>query len=94
MDFSLLNEEKEIELIKMVLMFPDALDDVIRIREPAILPKYLIDLASAFHSFYNKHRVITENIELSQARLALVQCVKNTIKIGLSLIGVSSPEQM
>ncbi len=93
-DFSLLNEEKEIELIKMVLMFPDALDDVIRIREPAILPKYLIDLASAFHSFYNKHRVITENIELSQARLALVQCVKNTIKIGLSLIGVSSPEQM
>ena len=93
-NFSLLNEEKEIELIKVILLFPDILDDVIRMREPAILPKYLIDLASTFHSFYNKHRVITDDKELSLARLALVQCVKNTIKVGLNLIGVNAPDKM
>lgn len=93
-DFSLLNEEKEIELIKSILFLPDILDDAIRMREPAVLPKYLIDLSSSFHSFYNKHRVITDDTELSMARLALVQCVKNTIKIGLNLIGVDAPNKM
>ena len=51
-------------------------------------------LASAFHGYYNKHKVITENKEKTLARLSLVLGVKKVIRNGLSLLGVSAPERM
>ncbi|MCK5100789.1 MAG: arginine--tRNA ligase, partial [Desulfobacteraceae bacterium] len=55
---------------------------------------YLMSLASAFHGYYNKHKVITDNRELTLARLSLVLGVKKVIRNGLSLLGVNAPERM
>jgi arginyl-tRNA synthetase len=51
-------------------------------------------LASAFHAYYNRHKVIMEDRSLSLARLSLVLAVKKVIRNGLTLLGVSAPERM
>ena len=58
------------------------------------MPKYLEELAGLFHSFYNKHRVVTEDLELTLARLVLINAVRKVIKKGLDLLGVSAPSRM
>ncbi len=55
---------------------------------------YLIELASEFHRFYNRHRVLTEDAQRTQARLYLTWAVGEVLKKGLSLVGVSAPETM
>ncbi len=55
---------------------------------------YLQDLAAAFHPYYNKHRVITEDRELTAARLLLVRSIRSVIANALDLLGVTSPEAM
>ncbi len=62
--------------------------------EPHRVTYYLMNLASAFHSYYNKHRVLTDDPDLARARLFLVLAVKIIIKNGLTLLGVSAPEKM
>ncbi|MCG8566938.1 MAG: hypothetical protein MI747_17840, partial [Desulfobacterales bacterium] len=54
----------------------------------------LMTLAQAFHGYYNKHKVVTEDAELSTARLSLVLSVKKVIRNGLTLLGVQAPERM
>ena len=61
---------------------------------PHIIFTFLMTLASAFHSYYNKHKVICDDIELTKARLSLVLAVKKVISNGLKLLGVSAPERM
>jgi arginyl-tRNA synthetase len=51
-------------------------------------------LASSFHTYYNKHKVLTDDIILTQGRLYLVLAVQKVIKNGLFLLGVSAPEKM
>ena len=55
---------------------------------------YLQELATKFHKFYNRCRVITDNIELTKSRLALVQAVKVILNNGLNILGISAPERM
>lgn len=55
---------------------------------------YLMTLAAAFHAYYNRHKVITEDMELTLARVSLVLAVKKVIRNGLFLLGVSAPERM
>jgi arginyl-tRNA synthetase len=52
------------------------------------------DLAAAFHAFYNKHRVVCDDPDLSRARLVLVNCVRIVLANGLGLLGVSLPKKM
>ena len=56
--------------------------------------KYLQELAAQFHSFYNVSRVISDNIKLTKARLAVVTAFKTVLSSGLTLLGISSPERM
>ncbi|MDH4318993.1 MAG: DALR anticodon-binding domain-containing protein, partial [Desulfobulbaceae bacterium] len=55
---------------------------------------YLMDLAGQFHSFYNKHKVLSDDRELSGVRLALCGALKQVLANGLHLLGVSAPEKM
>ncbi|PLX54100.1 MAG: arginine--tRNA ligase, partial [Desulfobacteraceae bacterium] len=55
---------------------------------------YLMDLASSFHAYYNKHRVLSDDPILSKGRLYLVLAVRKVIRNGLALLGVSAPEKM
>lgn len=61
---------------------------------PHRLVRYVFDLAALFHSYYRAERVITDNAQLTQARLALLKATQTVIKNVLGLIGVSAPEQM
>ena len=60
----------------------------------ARIANYLHDLASLFHKYYAHNRIITENVELSKARLVLIKATKIVIKNGLNILGISSPESM
>ncbi len=94
-DVSRLCELEERELIKKLADFPDAIYESAMAREPHRITRYLQELASAFHSFYNKHRVLdSENMELTRARTLLVDCVRSVLKNGLTLLGISAPTSM
>jgi arginyl-tRNA synthetase len=91
---SKLETPEEIALIKALAAFPEVVEGSALHFEPHRIPFYLQELASLFHSFYNKNRVIGEDPELSAARLLLLMCTAQTLKNGLILLGVSAPERM
>ncbi|MFO7749880.1 MAG: arginine--tRNA ligase [Desulfobacteraceae bacterium] len=87
-------EAEEINLIKILAAFPENVERSAATLHPHVIFTYLMRLASAFHGYYNKHKVLTEERELSRARLSLVVAVKTVIRNGLDLLGVSAPEKM
>ena len=90
-----LGSEKEIDLLKKLGEFPQAVAEAAQKRMPHRITNYIFDLASTFHSFYNADKVLDqEQPERSKARLALVQATKITLANALKLIGVSAPEKM
>ncbi len=90
----LLTEPEEIQLIKHLAQYPETVKASAEMMEPHRITFYLMNLASAFHSYYNKHRVLTEDPDLTKNRLTLVLAVQKIIRNGLTLLGVSAPEKM
>ena len=90
----LLELAAEVEIAKTLLAFPDVVSDSARDFAPHKVAFYLQGLASAFHSYYNANRVITEDKKLSSARLFLCECVATALRNGLGLAGVGAPERM
>jgi len=94
-DLSGLNHEKELSLIRELDKFPELIEEIAGDYTVNKLPHYAIKLADKFHSFYNDLKVIDENnLEVSRARLKLVNAVKIVLAETLRLIGVSAPEKM
>ena len=92
---SLLQAEKELELLKKIGDFPKVVGDAARLRSPHRITNYIQELAATFHSFYNAEKVLDpSNSELSEARLALITATRTTIANALKLVGVSAPEKM
>ncbi len=90
-----IQSEKEIELLKKLGEFPEAVSEAALKRMPHRITNYIFELASALHSFYNAEKVLDpENTEKSRARLALMKAVQITLQNALALIGVSAPEKM
>jgi arginyl-tRNA synthetase len=89
-----LDSEEELALLKLLSTFPSFLIRAADAREPHRLTGYLRDLASAFHHFYEKHRVVSDDVETALARLALVDGTRVVLANGLRLLGVSAPEKM
>ena len=89
-----LTEEVELRLIKKALMFKDELVDITLRREPHLITYLLIDLAGIFHNYYNHHRIIGSEERVMKGRLALLKGLREVIRLGLKLIGVSAPERM
>jgi len=87
-------QPEEINLIKAMNRYPATIRLSAKNMEPHRITYYLMNLASAFHSYYNKHRVLADDSSLAQARLHLVLAVKIIIRNGLELLGVSAPEKM
>lgn len=63
-------------------------------KEPHLVTNYLYELASMFHNYYAKHRILTDDLDLSSQRLSLIKTVAITINNGLNLIGVDAPNKM
>lgn len=93
-DLSLLKEPEIITLIESMIEFKDIMELCKNSLEPMHLTNYLYRLATAFHKFYSVHRVVSEDIELSKARLQLIDAVKIILANGLKILGVSAPERM
>jgi arginyl-tRNA synthetase len=62
--------------------------------EPHRLTHFLTELAGIFHPYYKRHRFLSDDIELSKARLFLAGCVKQVLATGLQLLGINAPEVM
>ena len=93
-DLSLLKEEEEFALIKKILSYPACVGKSALSLEIHRIAFYLQELVSIFHSYYKKHRVVTENREQTLARLLLLDCLRNVIASGLAILGVSAPDKM
>ncbi|MEP7028640.1 MAG: arginine--tRNA ligase [Candidatus Eisenbacteria bacterium] len=91
---ALLVEAEERELMRLLAQFPDTVRGAAEAQEPQRIPTYLAQVAGAFHQFYHQHRVVTDNAELSGARLLLARGTQQVIANGLALLGVSAPERM
>lgn len=89
-----LKEQVEIDLIKKLLLYPEVVEDSAASLAPHKIAYFLQELASDFHVYYNKCRIVDENSDLSQARLYLVSCVRIVLSNGLRLLGISTPERM
>ncbi len=92
--FDLIKEKEEIDLLKILLEFPEVILSCAAAYEPHRLTTYLREVAEAFHRFYHEHRVIGDNKDLMQARLAVCQMARIVIANGCSVLGVSAPEKM
>ncbi|MDH5762628.1 MAG: arginine--tRNA ligase [Nitrospinota bacterium] len=93
-DLSLLREEEEFALMKKILTYPACIEKSAQSQEIHRIAFYLQELVSIFHSYYKQHRVVTDNRELTLARLLLLDCLRNVIASGLNILGVSAPEKM
>ncbi|MDO8616459.1 MAG: arginine--tRNA ligase [Dehalococcoidia bacterium] len=93
-DVSLLREEPELALIRKMLRLPELVEQIALTLEPHQLPYYAVELATAFHDFYEKCRVLTDDEALSRARLKLVSAAKVVLARSLDLMGMSAPERM
>ncbi len=93
-NFSLLKEEEELDLIRKLGGLPDILMICYDELDPYALVSYLLELATLFHKFYDRHRVIGEDRTLSCERLALVNATRIVLANGLRLLGLNTPERM
>ncbi|MBD1399784.1 arginine--tRNA ligase [Pelobacter sp. M08fum] len=93
-DFSRLTLDDEIALIRQLSRFPEAVEGAALHYEPHRLVFYLQDLAALLHSYYNRHRVLDEDVRVTSARMYLVNAVRIVLANALSLLGVSAPEKM
>lgn len=93
-DFNLLKEKEEVALAKKIWQFSYILNICLNSLDPYMLSVYLQDLSERFHKFYDLHRVLGQDGDLTKARLALIKSTQITIACGLELLGVSRPKEM
>jgi len=93
-NYSLLKEKEEIQLLKTVIEFNYYLNIVLKTVDPYILTVYLQKLANDFHKFYESQRVLVEDKPLKEARLALLKATLIVLRKGLKILGLSMPEKM
>jgi arginyl-tRNA synthetase len=87
-------EPHEQALLATLSRYPEVVEASALQRAPHALVHYLRELATDFHAYYNAHQFLVEDGELRDARLALIQGVKQAVRNGLGLLGVSAPEAM
>lgn len=93
-NLGLLSTPEELRLIKKLYEYPEEVLSAAEQLEPNRITTFLEDLASAFHKFYAACRIIGQEKELAEARIALIIAVKTVIKNGLTLLGLTAPERM
>ncbi|WP_110602305.1 arginine--tRNA ligase [Salinicola lusitanus] len=89
-----LDAPQEKALMNRLARYPDSVERAARAREPHQIAQYLTELASDFHTCYNAQKVMVDDAELRNARLALGLATRQVIGNGLALLGVSAPEEM
>ncbi len=93
-DVSRLVEEDELLCLQNLLELPEIVEAAARDLAPHIIAFYLRDLAAVFHSYYNSTQILIEDTAVREARLSLVASVRQVLRNGLALLGVSAPDKM
>lgn len=93
-DCTLLTLKEELDLIRWITRYHSVLDGSARSLEPHRVTFYLIEIVGRFHSYYNRTRVLGNDMGLTRARLLLLSALRDVIRDGLDLVGVSAPERM
>jgi len=93
-DLSPLQNKEEFVMIKKILAFTEIVEKSAELLEVHRIAFYLQDLVGTFHRYYSRNRIVSEDKALSCARLFLMNCLRVTIRNGLSIMGVSAPERM
>ena len=93
-NLQLLGEEHEQALLVSLSRYPEVVETAALNHEPHLLAHYLRELAYEFHTYYNSHQFLVESAPLRDARLNLIEAVRQVIRNGLALLGVSAPESM
>lgn len=93
-DYGALDNAETLRLVKLIGAFPQAVKDAAAKYEPCVISALLIDIAQAFNRFYIEHRVLSDNVAEQNARLQVVQATASTLKRGLELLGIETPEKM
>ena len=93
-NYEVVSSEEEITLIKLLESFPRIIKSAADNYEPSFICSYLIDLCANFNRFYQKHRIITVDHGLTEARMLLIKAIQITLENGLSLLGIEAPERM
>jgi arginyl-tRNA synthetase len=91
---SLLTEAHEINLLKTLARWPELVEAAALSEEPHQLTHYLRELANDFHTYYNAHQFLVDDAALRDARIQLILAVRQVLRNGLNLLGVSAPERM
>tara|TARA_A100001011_G_C14315829_1_gene847931 strand:- start:819 stop:2447 length:1629 start_codon:yes stop_codon:yes gene_type:complete len=91
---SLLKNKEEIQIIKKLINFQEIIEKSIEKFEPQLVATYLLDLSSIFHHYYSKHKVITDDRELTIARTILIDSVRQVLYNGLNILGLKTPNKM
>jgi arginyl-tRNA synthetase len=96
-DTSLLDHESELALIRKMLVLPETVEFMAENLEPQHLPHYAIELATAFHTFYQQRRVVSskpEDLDITKARLKLVDAARTVLARCLDLMIMEAPNEM
>jgi arginyl-tRNA synthetase len=93
-DTAALGTEQELALLARLIEYPEAVENAAREFSPHLVAFYLRELAGEFHSYYNATRILVEDERVKHARLALAAAVRQVLRNGLALLGVSAPERM
>ncbi|MCG7757474.1 MAG: arginine--tRNA ligase, partial [Nitrosomonas sp.] len=93
-DMTALSSPAELALLQKLIDFPDTVEMAAKEFSPHLIAFYLKELASEFHSYYNSTRFLVSEIALQHARLALIAAIRQVLKNGMMLLGVSAPDKM
>lgn len=93
-DLSRLESSYESTLLRSIADFPETLAIAARELSPHLIANYLSDIAAKMHTYYNAERFLLDDVGLTHARLALIVAVRQVIRNGLRVLGVSAPERM
>ena len=91
---SQIQTEEEKELIKMLAQYPCEIEEVSKTYDCSLITKYAVNLAASFHKFYNSHKVVSEDKELTSFRLLLVKATRVVLNNILFLMKIEAPEKM
>jgi arginyl-tRNA synthetase len=93
-DMNLLSTPEELRIIKKLLMYPMIFESAVNAHEPHRITFYLQEISGMFHPFYNKYRIVGDDLELTRARLVLCEAIRIVLRDGLAILGISAPEKM
>ena len=93
-DLSLLSEPETVAVVKCMERFPERIRNAAETCEPSLIAGFLIELCTEANRFYNAHRVISDDLPLTRARIALVYSITAVLAAGLHLLGLKAPEEM